>query len=155
MSTLEPEALEPDGEAAVEPRLAADDDDNWETPSGEVDSAPRLAHPRGPFGVEAVDPLVYRRSDDSPELRLAAQQVPLAPKLGVRDAPPVKRPSRQVAAWIPGDDEPDQQEPSRDDDPPTGFRIARIVLVALLAGIPLIVIFGLFYAGMALYGSGN
>lgn len=57
----------------------------------------------GPFSVEPVDPLVYRQTNDSPEMRAAAAYIPVANRrLRIRDPKPVKPEERDHDQWTPG-----------------------------------------------------
>lgn len=56
-----------------------------------------------PFGIAPVDPLVFRESDDSPELRPGAAYVPAASRITARRPPPNSPNDRQeYPNWVPG-----------------------------------------------------
>lgn len=94
----------------------------------------------GPFSVEPVDPLVYRQSSDSPEMRAAAAYIPVANRrLRIRDPKPVKAEQREHDQWTPGGpQQPGTPAPETPSAAPT--RLGMRILTALLILVPLALI---------------
>lgn len=64
---------------------------------------PQQPRSGGPFSVEPVDPLIYRQSNDSPEMRAAAAYIPVASRrLPINEAKPEKPESQEHDQWTPG-----------------------------------------------------
>lgn len=55
-----------------------------------------------PFGVAPVDPLVFKKSTDSPELRAAAAYVPISSTPVERAKPPSEPVKQDYGSWTPG-----------------------------------------------------
>lgn len=71
-------------------------DEQW------FDEESAAAPASGPFAVEPVDPLVYRRAADSPELRPAASYVPISSPLRSSTPKPVAPAHPSYPGWTPG-----------------------------------------------------
>ena len=57
---------------------------------------------KGPFGMEPVDPIVFIKTNDNPELRLAASKIPFFTEIEIKEPAPVKPKKRKYTEWIPG-----------------------------------------------------
>lgn len=55
-----------------------------------------------PFGVAPVDPLVFKKTTDSPELRAAAAYVPISATPAEREKPPEQPTKKDYSSWTPG-----------------------------------------------------
>lgn len=55
-----------------------------------------------PFGVAPVDPLVFKKTTDSPELRAAAAYVPISTVQAEREKPPEQPVKKDYSSWTPG-----------------------------------------------------
>lgn len=73
-------------------------DDGFETT--EDDYPPSATH--GPFGVEAVDPIVFTKGDDSPELRVDTSSLSRGRRIIKRKPKPEKRETVEHSDWLPG-----------------------------------------------------
>lgn len=107
--------------------------DDWGPDPG---TTPAPGTPGNPFGVEAVDPLLYVDDGLSPELRPDAAYVPQSPRLQIRDARPVPPGGRTYEPWTPGDTPAPPSRQSRERRTAPSF--ARRVLVTVLAAVPLL-----------------
>jgi len=106
-------------------------------PEPERNDTPTPAAPthKSPFGIEAVDPLVYRQTDDSPELRAAAAYVPITPRLQVKDARPVPPRKKYFGKWTPGGEEKTEEhlgEGNKERTMPKSLSVALVLLVSIL-----------------------
>lgn len=104
----------------------------------------------GPFSVEPVDPLVYRQSNDSPEMRAAAAYIPVASKrLRIRDTKPVKPETKEHDQWTPGAKGRPAKAASADLDATSG-RLGLRILTGLLILVPLALIVAAVLFGASL-----
>lgn len=106
---------------------------------------------KSPFGTESdVDYLVYRPPSDSPELRSEATYIPVAPKLQIRDAAPIKPQTRVYSAWTPGDPEEKETKPK---SPPRSkvSTVLRFALIAAVSLAPIIVVLLVTRYALSLY----
>lgn len=117
------------------------------------DVAPTAApsSPGGPFAVEPVDPLVYHKADDSPELRPAAAYVPAAPRLTIRESAPAVPETREHREWVP--DAPEESTPPvrQPRVSPGAKDVARSGLFFALMLLPILLIILAVLFGIGLY----
>lgn len=100
----------------------------------------QIQEPRqgGPFSVEPVDPLIFKQSSDSPEMRAAAAYIPVVKRrLRITDPKPTKPQQRDHDQWTPGSQDlrnpsPEQRQPAETDSTPAGARIGLRILTGLL-----------------------
>jgi hypothetical protein len=141
-----------------DPGDLAPTDENW---TGNAEEAlPGVYDPaetggatgKGPFGVEAVDALVYQHTLDNPELRAAAANIRLAPPLEIRDARPARKGVQQFSPWTPT---VDGTSDASDGAPGPGRRRmprpVRIGLLIALTAVPVALVWLFLTAGLALY----
>lgn len=73
-------------------------DDGFDSPDQDFADAPT----HGPFGVEAVDPIVFTQGDDNPELRVDTSTLSRGHRVIKRRPKPEKRESVEHSDWLPG-----------------------------------------------------
>lgn len=113
-----------------------------------------------PFAGEPVDPMVFRKSQDAPELRAAAAllkaQLPAVP----REEAPVATPRQSFGPWTPGahvaaeDDVRSVHELEEEELPPIqqARNWGKTAITALTFVLPLGVLVGVIYVGSLLAG---
>lgn len=110
----------------------------------------------GPFGIEYVDPLVFHKSDDIPELRASAAKIPSFMTLEIKEPAPVKPAKRKYTEWIPGR----KDYSNRGDFSKYGEEAStvksfssklRFVFGMLIVSIPIILIILIVRFGLSLY----
>jgi len=102
-----------------------------------------------PFGVEPVDPLVFKKPTDSPELRPGASYVTVGPQLTARTPKPQTPLSQNYPDWTPGG----LRMGTENTEPPTSEKgsatrkIVHILALLFAATVPLTIIaFIVYYA---------
>lgn len=107
----------------------------------------------GPFSVEPVDPLIYRQSSDSPEMRAAAAYIPVASRRLKIDEPKPEMPDdEEHDQWTPGADPvrttPQSQPKEAPSAPPV--RLSMRILTAILVLVPVALIIAAVALGASL-----
>lgn len=117
-----------------------------------LEETTKQTKPKSPFGTESdVDYIVYRPPSDSPELRSEAAYVPVAPKLQIRDAAPIKPQTRVYSAWTPGSSEEETESKPK---PPARSKTStalRYALIAVVSLAPIIVVLLVTKYALSLY----
>lgn len=107
----------------------------------------------GPFSVEPVDPLIYRQSNDSPEMRAAAAYVPVVKRrLPISEPKPEKPETQEHDQWTPGDDGRKRQSPPNtpEQPPQPPARLGMRILTFLLILVPVALIVAAVAIGASL-----
>lgn len=107
----------------------------------------------GPFSVEPVDPLIYRQSNDSPEMRAAAAYVPVASRrLRLNEAKPEKPANQEHDQWTPGAS-PERTSPppmASQEAPAAPARLGMSILTFLIILVPVALIVAAVALGASL-----
>lgn len=105
----------------------------------------------GPFSVDPVDPLIFKQSNDSPEMRAAAAYIPVANRrLKIRDPKPVKPEEREHDQWTPGATRGDRVPVTAPDAAASAGQWGMRVLTALLVIVPVALILAAVLLGASL-----
>jgi hypothetical protein len=97
----------------------------------------------GPFSVEPVDPLIYRQSNDSPEMRAAAAYIPVANRrLKIEEPKPEMPEAEEHDQWTPGTTPVSPPVQSRTKEVPSEppVRLSMRILTAILILVPVALI---------------
>ena len=105
---------------------------------------------KGPFAIEAVDPIVFVKTNDNPELRFAASKIPFFSEIEVKEPAPIKPKKRKYTEWIPGF-KPDYSEHDDLDNVKSGVSFWRILTGFIIFAIPITVIVFIVKIGLSLY----
>jgi hypothetical protein len=106
----------------------------------------------GPFSVEPVDPLIYRQSNDSPEMRAAAAYIPVASRRLKIDEPKPEMPeAEEHDQWTPGA-APVRVTPNKAQETPAEppVRLSMRILTAILILVPVALIIAAVALGASL-----
>lgn len=123
-----------------------------------------------PFGVAPVDPLVFKKTTDSPELRAAAAYVPISTVPAEREKPPEQPEKKDYGSWTPGaptgvtpvpetlkpevkpsSEEKEKTVPVKKSKPDIGNGL-KIIFTVLAIIVPLAMLAGAIYIGVMLVG---
>ena len=131
----------------VPPNAAPDD---W-------DGANEHADGTSPFGTGPVDPLVFVDDGTSPELRPAAQYVPIGPRLTLRPPAPAPKVKKAYVPWTPATPQTESPVEVRERrERNTVLRVTlRIVIALAVAAAPLLLFTYLIRSAMDLYGTAD
>lgn len=114
---------------------------------------PQQPRSGGPFSVEPVDPLIYRQSNDSPEMRAAAAYVPVASRrLRANETKPEKPQSQEHDQWTPGTPTPKASHAPKgpQEAPEPQARLSMRILTFLLILVPVALIVAAVAIGASL-----
>lgn len=106
----------------------------------------------GPFNVDPVDPLVYRRIDDIPETRPAASALGAGQRLTVREEPPKPPAKREYAEWTPGG-QADIPQPMDEFEQVGMSPLTRTLVVVAIVLVPLLLVALAVRYAASLYGT--
>lgn len=124
------------------------DNDDWDAPEAPAEG--------GPFGVAPVDRIVYRKTEDAPELRAAAAYVPITAAHRNLPSPAPVAPSKQdFNDWTPAvesNDLPVNPEPYTDPELRSVSSTARVVFTVLAVAIPVLLVGGAILLGLSISG---
>lgn len=119
-------------------------------PVGPSRPLPPAAPQSGPFASGPVDALVFKQSEDSPELRAAAAAIPTGSQPQIRDSKPRPPDESDVAEWTPGG-YVDPATTNRNNKPHRSFSVLRALLLTVLVAVPIVTGWFLVAYGLNLY----
>lgn len=127
------------------PPNSAPDDGAWDSAAENNDDG------TSPFGTGPVDPLVFVDDGTSPELRPAAQYVPIGPRLTLRPPAPAPKTKKAYKPWTPGTPA-GASTPAAPTPRATGWgALVRVLVAIAIAAAPLLLVSFLIRAAIDLY----